>query len=185
MKVFFMRNKRIISLCAAPLIALAAFIGFDATSGQVKRSEPLTVNKAMAALLEQNDNETISTGLNPSSKVKIDPKTVVDIPNHEISSQTASPKIASSTQPAATNLPSESIAQPATKTSQQVNNSTKISLNKASIDELMELSGIGESKAKAIMAYREARAFQTLEELMNVKGIGPKIFEKIKAAIEL
>jgi competence protein ComEA len=49
----------------------------------------------------------------------------------------------------------------------------------------MKLPSIGESKAKAIIAYREAQVFQTVDEIMKIKGIGPKIFEKIKDHLEL
>lgn len=61
-----------------------------------------------------------------------------------------------------------------------------ISLNKATKEELMTLSGIGESKANSIINYRnENGGFKTLEEVKNVKGIGDSIFEKIKDSITL
>ena len=62
-----------------------------------------------------------------------------------------------------------------------------VNINKASVAALQEnLKGIGEKKAKAIVAYRkEFGAFKTLEEIMEVKGIGKGIFKKIKADISL
>jgi len=43
------------------------------------------------------------------------------------------------------------------------------------------LAGIGPSKAEAIVEYRsENGPFETIEDIKNVKGIGSKIFEKIK-----
>lgn len=61
-----------------------------------------------------------------------------------------------------------------------------ISLNTASKEELMTLSGIGDSKAENIILYRQENGkFQTIEELKNVKGIGDSIFEKIKNIITI
>ena len=63
--------------------------------------------------------------------------------------------------------------------------SNKISLNKATKEELMTLKGIGESKAKLIIEYREKTPFKSIEELLNVKGIGKAMFEKIKNNISI
>lgn len=61
-----------------------------------------------------------------------------------------------------------------------INKTGKISLNTATINELLTLPGIGESKAKLIIEYRNQHSFKAIEEIMNVKGIGNGIFEKIK-----
>ena len=60
----------------------------------------------------------------------------------------------------------------------------KISLNKATKEELMTLPGIGESKAKEIINYREKNGpFKTIEDLKKVTGIGENIFAQIKENI--
>lgn len=56
-----------------------------------------------------------------------------------------------------------------------------ININSATIEELLTLSGIGESKAKAIIEYREENGnFKNIEDIMNVPGIGEALYEKIK-----
>jgi competence protein ComEA len=60
---------------------------------------------------------------------------------------------------------------------------TPININTADEVELMMLKGIGEAKAKAIIEYREAQSFETIEDIMKVSGIGDKTFENIKDRI--
>ena len=56
-----------------------------------------------------------------------------------------------------------------------------ININIATLEELKEIPGIGESKASAIINYRLNNGpFQNLEELINIKGIGEKLYEQIK-----
>lgn len=62
--------------------------------------------------------------------------------------------------------------------------SSLINLNTASKEELMQLPGIGEAKADAIIRYRtEYGAFAHIEEVMNISGIKEAAFEKIKDSI--
>jgi len=60
----------------------------------------------------------------------------------------------------------------------------KININRASAAELDELPGIGAAKAKAIVAEREKNGpFRSVDDLLRVKGIGPKLLEKMKPSI--
>ena len=90
-------------------------------------------------------------------------------------------------------IPSQTAEKPAAPTadgersgSQQRESTGKIDLNRASAAELEKLPGIGPSKAKAIVEHRtNAGPFRSPEDIMKVKGIGPKTYESIKDLIEV
>ncbi len=68
----------------------------------------------------------------------------------------------------------------------QIKKDSKISINSASIEELMTLDGIGKAKAKNIIDYRNKKGkFKSIEEIKNVSGIGETLFEKIKNNIKV
>lgn len=60
----------------------------------------------------------------------------------------------------------------------------KVNVNTASNKDLMDLPGIGEKKAQAIIDYRSSvGAFHSLSDLGKVKGIGTKMLEKLKPLV--
>ncbi len=65
-------------------------------------------------------------------------------------------------------------------------NNGLVNINSAGLEELQKIEGIGESKAKAIIEYREKNGyFQDIEDIKKVTGIGESLFEKIKIYITI
>ena len=63
-------------------------------------------------------------------------------------------------------------------------NTGKINLNTATATELIQLKGIGQKYAERIVKHREKNGpFKKTEDLMNVPGLGPKIWESNKDRI--
>lgn len=76
-------------------------------------------------------------------------------------------------------LPSQ--PEPSVEVSQQED---KVNLNTASAQELDNLPGVGEAIAQAIVEYREEKGeFQTIQQVLEVEGVGEKTFEAIRDLI--
>lgn len=61
------------------------------------------------------------------------------------------------------------------------NKNTIVNINTCTLEELLSINGIGESKAKSIMEYREnVGLFTSKEDIMKVSGIGESLYDKIK-----
>lgn len=73
--------------------------------------------------------------------------------------------------------PAEESAQAATTPSGVVNIQT------ATADQLQLLPGIGPSKAQAIVAHREHRAFRRVEDIMRVRGVGRATFRRLRSML--
>ena len=73
---------------------------------------------------------------------------------------------------------------PFQSTNEDKDSPKKININLATSEELQTLSGIGPSKADAIISYREENGqFKSIEGLLEVSGIGEKSLEKLKEEV--
>lgn len=64
--------------------------------------------------------------------------------------------------------------------------SSKVNINKANIDELKNLPGVGDALAQRIITYRnEIEKFKNIEDLKNVSGIGEKKYDSLKEYIDV
>lgn len=71
------------------------------------------------------------------------------------------------------------IATPAQAESRQIIMDGVININTASMLELMQLPGIGYQKAEDIVNYRSRREFKKASELMKIKGVGRKMYDRL------
>lgn len=55
-----------------------------------------------------------------------------------------------------------------------------VNIQTASAEQLQLLPGIGPSKAQAIVAHREHRAFRRVEDIMRVRGVGRATFRRLR-----
>jgi competence protein ComEA len=62
---------------------------------------------------------------------------------------------------------------------------SKVNLNTASLEQLVSLPGVGKKRAAAIIEYRAKHGkFKSVNDLVNVKGVGKKMLQKLKNQIE-
>ena len=127
-------------------------------------------------------NEVMDTGTeketsiqNQTEAVIITPLTAEQAPTESYAESKVQPT--ANTKPTTQAVPDTIVVQAEDK---------RVNLNTATLEELDALPGVGPSTAKNIIAYREAHGgFAAPEEIMNVKRIGEKTFEKLKEFIKV
>lgn len=116
------------------------------------------------------------------SKILEDGDAIVIYSNDEIENASKEEKIEVTTPCVCEDVNSACIENNTNKENKQT--SGKININTATQEELTSLSGIGESKAKSIIKYREENGnFKSIEDIMKVSGISENLFAKIKENI--
>ncbi|OXS62538.1 hypothetical protein B1A99_01365 [Cohnella sp. CIP 111063] len=196
---------------AAALFAIGAAVFCIALFGG-SRQHPIagwtpvndSLKQAIDALTSEEGNASfLSTPLTPSA---LPTQAPIQPPTH--SSSPASPDVAAETSASASGVgsssdapgsppglseesPDASPAPPAEPVKDAEEDSPAVAagtldLNKATEADLDALPGIGPSKAKAIVAHRDKiGGFRRVDQLLDVKGIGPKVFERLSALVHV
>lgn len=141
-------------------------------------------SKIMEEYLNRKSHSTSTANEIGSSK-----DTSFDITNPSSTSEKINntPNTTENNNSVASSVPNSTVSSQSPKTESSVNNTPKtdlININYADLDQLQQLDGIGKVKAQAIIDYRESHgAFRTIDELVNVDGIGEKTLEKNRSRI--
>lgn len=78
--------------------------------------------------------------------------------------------------------PQLTAAQPSASTAQAATDGV-VNIQTATVEQLQQLPGIGPSKAEAIVAQRERRAFRRIEDILRVRGIGRSTFRRLRSML--
>lgn len=136
------------------VIKLAGGLKSNASTTNINLSKKVT-NEMVIYIFTKNELKT--TKINPTNEIKCETE-IIEVNNCIKETTTTTNKV---------------------EINEQSNNSL-ININTASKEELMTLTGVGASKADAIIVYRTKTPFVKIEDLMNVSGIGESAFAKIK-----
>ncbi len=63
--------------------------------------------------------------------------------------------------------------------------SAKLDINKATVEQLVKVKGIGQAKANAIVKFIEKEKVKAMDDLLKVKGVGKRVLKSIEEKFEV
>jgi competence protein ComEA len=180
----FVKKNAFTLLVAISAILLAILVWqFIQGGNKAARLGFTPLNEQMEQLIDQSKEETKGSGSsNKAAQPSVNP--TVDNKPESVWVKSGSDDLAAgpSTDVKVNEIVSDELNKETTKSKEQL--ADKVELNSANLEQLDALPGIGVSKAKAILAYRqESGGFKRVEELAEVKGIGEKMLAKLKPLV--
>jgi competence protein ComEA len=197
---FGYKKGRILLMMAA--ICLFAFVVWPFLRGgrSMIKTDFMPLNTQMQAMISQTGEEQapeakLTSKLDSKSTLEKETKATIEtelkaaIETEPKATIIAEPKASIDTEPKATiptltAIPRSSVVSNEKQVASlpAAGSTGRMDLNTATLEQLDEIPGIGASKAKAILDYRLKKGrFNRIEELIEVKGIGEKMLEKLKA----
>ena len=135
---------------------------------------------ALAGGLTENADTSV---INLSKKIN-DEMVIIVYSKEQVNDFKKTKEIEKQVEEKCTQVDANSLRNDACITNQNSTQTGLININTASVEELTKLPGIGESKAKDIIKYREENnGFKSIDELTKIAGIGESILVKIKENI--
>lgn len=200
MSLFQVRNRLILYIGLAGVILVVVLVLMIVFSRTNPVGQSITeLNASMEQLLNQQSQDKASQGkktttqseatIKPSDapvNTPINPNATSSNTSSNMSTSDQSSVSSTAPSPASSGIQSGTSSEAPIQASkgQVPSSADKLDINTATAEQFDELPGIGPSKAKEIVKYRDAnKRFNSIDELTNVKGIGPKILEKLRSLV--
>ena len=200
MRRFNLSQQQLIAVAAVVVLAIVSavvFIGIitAGTSESFDRSHNQADSTQGVAVAEnpqhtQEDNASDQPGADHKIK-EASPQMMVHVDGAVKSPglyalQMANPRVNDAIQTAEIPQPEQNNATSNKQTNTKRDKKTVVDINRATVEELTKLQGVGEGLAQRIVADRQKNGpFKTTEDLMRVSGIGQKKFNQLKDNIRV